>query len=106
MTLAETLESDIAAMLLESDGAVEAGVTLLDGDTFTLQGVFRDATDAVEAYGVQVEASGPTLEVATSELGETVRADIDLVTIGDAAFTVQRIHRTGIGLSVLYLTNA
>lgn len=106
MTLADTLEADIAATLLESDGALEAVFTLADGGQLLLLGVFRDATDAVDAYGVQVEASGPTLEVATAGLGDTVRADIDTVEAGGRAFTVQRIQHTGIGLSVLYLTNA
>lgn len=90
------------------DGDVEAIFNSGDFDEpaafsngLTVQGWFTDGSDATTMYGVEIEASKPTLICSTDEIA-TVRSRMT-VTIRSVVYTVEKIERNGTGASSVYL---
>ena len=67
----------------------------------TVRGWFTDGSDATTMYGVEIEASKPTLICKTDDI-TTVRNKM-AVTIRSTAYTVERVEKLGTDNSVVYL---
>jgi hypothetical protein len=112
-----------------TDDFAQAAVFTVGGGPVTVSGYFTNGSDAVEQYGVQVEAVEPNITCKTSEIALVTRgtavaltgATDDLVYGGDPLvyggdqlvvpgetdnYTVQRIQKVGTGVSVCYLKAA
>lgn len=69
----------------------------------TVRAIFNEPTDETVMYGqVQVEAMKPSVICESSKLTSAVVPKI-AVTINDRDFTVERIEKTGVGMTVLHL---
>ena len=70
--------------------------------TTTVHGWFTDASDEVTMYGtVSIEAAKPSFMCQTADITD-VRNKMTAA-IDDVTYTVERIERTGTGVSVVYL---
>ena len=94
-------DDDLDACFSTDDFAVPA-VFGVSGPDVTVNGYFTDGTDAVELYGVQVEASEPTFTCRSSAITSGMVKGIT-VTINSIAYTLQKIKRIGTGVSLVYL---
>lgn len=93
-------DDDLDICFSTDDFAVE-GIFETAGGDVTVNGWFTDATEAIQISDTRVEATDATFQCRTPDI-EDVRQN-DTLTIGDAVYTVKRIQRTGMGVSVCYL---
>lgn len=93
------------------DGDLEAIFESGDFDTaaeftsigLTLRAIFNEPTDETIMFGqVQVEAQKPSIICLTSEVTSAVVPKIP-VTVNGRTFTVERIEKSGVGMTTLYL---
>lgn len=83
---------------------VNATFTLSDDSETEVSGIFRDSSDGVENFGMQIEAVKANFECETAQIASVVRGNA--VEIDSVNYTVEKIQRTGVGISVVYLKNA
>jgi hypothetical protein len=93
-------DDDLGACFSTDDFAVEA-VFAVAGSNITVNGYFTDGSDATEMLGVRIEASQPSFMCRTSQVTTVTRGIT--ATINAIAYRVERIVRTGTGVSVVYL---
>lgn len=94
-------DNDLDDCFLTSDFAQNAVFTISVGNTLTVAGYFNAGSDAVEQYGMQIEAVGPTFQCKTASISTVVRGMS--VTVNSATYKVERIQKVGTGVSVCYL---
>jgi hypothetical protein len=69
----------------------------------TINGIFRDSTDAVFIGGqLEIEAMDPTFEIRTALMTAGIIQGVS-VTVQGGTYTVRRIQKTAVGRTVLYL---
>lgn len=66
-----------------------------------VSGHFTEGSDAVQQYGVDIEAVEPSFTCKSSEI--TAIRNGMTATINATAYTVKRIQKIGTGVSVVYL---
>ncbi len=93
-------DDDLNTCFSTDDFAV-AAVFGVAGPDITVNGYFTDGSDATEMLGVRIEASGPSFMCRTSEIASVTRGIT--VTINTVSYTVEKIEKTGTGVSVVYL---
>lgn len=91
-------DDDLDQCFSTDDFAVAGSFSNGIGD---VNGYFTDATDAVTISDTRIEATDATFQCRTSEI-EAARQG-HTVTVGGVAYTIKRIQRTGMGVSVCYL---
>lgn len=97
-----TLEQDLAAIMADDFFGTCATFTLRDGSTCEVDGVFQEASDEALMFGnVAVEAAKPSFIAQTSKLTD-VRTR-NAVTIDGADFIVEKLEKTGVGTTTVYL---
>lgn len=89
-------DDDLDACFSTADFGVVA--TFDFGD---VNGHFTEGSDAVQQYGVDIEAVEPSFTCRTDEVEDV--AIKDTVEIEDATYTIMRKQKIGTGVSVLYL---
>lgn len=96
-------DNDLDAMMDTGDFAQDAEFTV-SGATLTVPGYFTAGSDAVDQYGVQIEAVEPNFMCRTSKISGVTRNTA--VEIGGVDYTVVRVQKAGTGVSVCYLKTA
>lgn len=97
-------DDDLDDCFLTDDFAQTAVFTISAGVTVSVAGYFTNGSDAVEQYGVQVEAVEPNFTCRTTAIATVTRGKA--VTVNATSYTVQRIQKIGTGVSVCYLKAA
>lgn len=88
----------------DTDDFAQTAVFTVGGQPVTVSGYFTNGSDAVEQYGVQVEAVEPNFTCRTTAISTVTRGVA--VTVNSGSYTVQRIQKVGTGVSVCYLKAA
>jgi hypothetical protein len=89
--LAKCTDFDVAAVFATTPTAT------------TISGTFRDPTDAVFVGGqLEIEAMDPTFEIRTALMTAGIIQGLS-VTVQGGTYTVRRIQKTAVGITVLYL---
>lgn len=96
-------DNDLDAMFDTGDFAQNAEFTV-SGSTVTVPGYFTAGSDAVEQYGMQIEAVEPSFTCRQSLIAGVTRNTA--VEIGGVDYTVVRVQKAGTGVSVCYLKTA
>lgn len=68
----------------------------------TLRAIFNEPSSPTQVYGIQIEAVEPSIICLTSEVTSAVVPKIP-VTVNGRTFTVERIEKSGVGMTTLYL---
>lgn len=96
------LEDDLAFIMADEPFTTCATFTLRDGDTCTIDGELRLASDEALMFGnVPVEALKPSFITQTSKV-PTSPTQL-AVEIDGANYIVEKNERTGVGMTTLYL---
>jgi hypothetical protein len=93
-------DDDLDAIFASGDFDEDAVFTI-GLSTLTIRGWFTDGSDATTMYGVEIDASKPSLICKTDDLA-TVRNKMS-VSIRSVNYTVEKIENIGTGVSVVYL---
>lgn len=96
------LEDDLAFIMADEPFTTCATFTLRDGDTCEVDGFFQQASDEALMFGnVAIEAAKPSFIAQTSKLTD-VHTKL-AVTIDGSDFIVEKLEKTGVGTTTVYL---
>lgn len=93
-------DDDLAMCFSTDDLGTRAIFDTAQGELI-VNGYFTEGSDAVEMYGVEIEAASPSFTCPAAEIAAVRRGNP--VEIGERAFTAERIQRTGTRVAVVYL---
>lgn len=96
-----TFDEDLEYIFRSGDFDTCAEFTISAGNEICVNGIFTDASDATLMYGVEIEATEPTLMCKSSDVS-TVRNKMKVL-IHSINYIVERIQKVGQGCSVVYL---
>lgn len=98
MTLSSHLTSDLSTLLGTDDFGVAGAIT----DGATINGIFDDASEMVNAETGAVETTNPQFICRTADVSSVVIATV--ITISSTPYSVIGIQPDGTGLTTLILS--
>lgn len=98
-------DSDLATIFASGDFDVAVTFDLTPTD-LVIRGIFTDASDEVAMGGpMMIEAQQPTVKVRTSQLTSAVKPKVVVTVAGQSgSFLIERMEKTGFGVTVIYLS--
>lgn len=97
--MAITLDADLATAFSTTDFAETLTFTT-GGGAVSVTGYFNEGSDAVRINEVDIEAVQPSFEYRTSQ---AVLARGDTVTRSGTVYKVEKLQKTGVGVTVAFL---
>jgi hypothetical protein len=95
-------DEDLDAIFSADDPFTVLATFDVNGDDLAIYGHFTDGTDAVNIYGVDIEAQSPSINCWQTEVAD-VRNKMS-VEIESVTYTVTRIAKSGApGIATVYL---
>lgn len=93
---------DLELFFDEEDGFAVPAIFTVDGTDRSVSVIFNDPTQAIEIYGVEIEAGAPSL-VAQEDNLDGVRRGTS-VEVNNVEYRVERVRASGTGTAIVFLS--